>query len=81
MINKYWPYSKRVNNIRQFLIVLAVYVIILAIGVGITWLAFRVLGKIRILSWLLGIASWCLEAYCLIGILIAVVRLLKNKSK
>lgn len=70
-IKDFFPIGKQVRprDGQSLLIAIVVYIVVAAV-VG---LANAVLGRIPLIGWIIGVLSWLIGLYCLVGIILAVV--------
>ena len=74
-IKEFFPIGKQVRprDGQSLLIAIVIYIVVASV-VG---LANAVLGRIPLLGWLIGVLSWLIGLYCLVGIILAVVEYAK----
>ncbi len=74
-IKEFFPIGKQVRprDGQSLLIAIVIYIVVAAV-VG---LANAVLGRIPLIGWLIGVLSWLVGLYCLVGIILAVVEYAK----
>ncbi len=74
-IKEFFPIGKQVRprDGQSLLIAIVVYIVVAAV-VG---LANAVLGRIPLIGWIIGVLSWLVGLYCLVGIILAVVEYAK----
>lgn len=71
----YFPLNHRVQP-REFGSLLLCVIVYLVIS-GVAGLASGLLRWIPVLGWVVGILSWLIGVYCLIGIILAILRYFK----
>ncbi len=74
-IKEFFPIGKQVRprDGQSLLIAIVIYIVVAAV-VG---LANAVLGRIPLIGWIIGVLSWLIGLYCLVGIILAVVEYAK----
>lgn len=74
-IKEFFPIGKQVRprDGQSLLIAIVIYIVVAAV-VG---LANAVLGRIPLIGWIIGVLSWLIGFYCLVGIILAVVEYAK----
>ena len=70
-IKEFFPIGKQVRprDGQSLLIAIVVYIVV--------GLANAVLGRIPLIGWIIGVLSWLVGLYCLVGIILAVVEYAK----